>query len=232
MSNSLTWLHLSDLHLTAKPKGQDWTVKSINQDSVIDSLLKAIDKLLIQKSIKPDLIFITGDLVYSGKPDEYQVAEEFCEQLLTITGLSKQQLFVVPGNHDVDRTEIKPLHLKSWYQFNDSDEIAEILSDPDAHPILLRKQAAFYQFSKDYLGLNCQPEQHYLIAKSICIPNKSFTINLLGLNSTLFAGYDGDDKQKLAFGPYQIEQALHSITNETALTLAFFPPSLWLFSSM
>jgi len=222
MNNTLTWLHLSDLHLTAKPKDQDWTVKSINQDTVIASLLKAIDTLLIQKSIKPDLIFITGDLVYSGKSDEYQVAEEFCNRLLSITGISKQQLFIVPGNHDVDRTEIKPLHLKSWYQFNSGDEIAEILSDLDAYPVLLRKQAAFYQFSKDYLELDCQSEQHYLIAKPITIPNKAFTINLLGLNSALFAGYDGDDKQKLAFGLYQIEQALQSLTDKTALTLAFF----------
>ncbi|KJV07562.1 metallophosphoesterase [Methylocucumis oryzae] len=222
MNNTLTWLHLSDLHLTAKPKDQDWTVKSINQDTVIRSLLEAIDNLLIKKDIHPDLIFITGDVVFSGKSDEYQVAEEFCKQLLTITGLSKQQLFIVPGNHDVDRTEIKPLHLKSWYQFDTSDEIAEILSDSDAQPILLRKLAAFYQFSKDYLGLDCQPEQHYLIAKPITLANKAFTINLLGLNSNLFAGYNGDDKQKLAFGLYQIDHALQSLTDETALTLAFF----------
>ncbi len=63
MTNTLTWLHLSDLHLTYKNDEQDWTTKSINQDTVIHSLLRDIKKLLIDKSQKPDLIFITGDLV-------------------------------------------------------------------------------------------------------------------------------------------------------------------------
>ncbi|WP_019867460.1 metallophosphoesterase [Methylovulum miyakonense] len=222
MSNTLTWLHLSDLHLTALPKAKDWTVQSINQDIVIRSLLDAINKLLIKKGIQPDLIFITGDLAYSGKPDEYQVAEEFCNQLLTITGLSKQQLFIVPGNHDVDREKINKLLHGSLCIFETSDKIGEILSNQETQHILLRKLEAFYQFSKDYLELDCQLEQHYLFAKPIEIPNKSFTINLLGLNSALFAGYKDDDKQKLAFGTYQIKQALQLLTNETALTLALF----------
>jgi len=87
MTKTLTWLHLSDLHLTCKKEAEDWTVNSINQDIVIRSLLEAIEKLLIQKEQKPDLIFITGDLVHGGKKDEYLVAKEFCEQLLQITGL-------------------------------------------------------------------------------------------------------------------------------------------------
>ncbi len=90
MTKSLTWLHLSDLHLTCKKDSDDWTVQSINQDTVIDSLLKAIKELLIEEGKKPDLIFITGDLVHGGQHDEYKVATEFCDQLLKITGLSKQ----------------------------------------------------------------------------------------------------------------------------------------------
>ena len=49
MTNTFTWLHLSDLHLTCKKDGEDWTVKSINQDVVIRSLLEAIEKELIKK---------------------------------------------------------------------------------------------------------------------------------------------------------------------------------------
>ena len=116
MTNTFTWLHLSDLHLTCKKDGEDWTVKSINQDVVIRSLLEAIEKELIKKEQKPNLIFITGDLVHGGKAEEYLVAKEFCERLLKITGLSKQQLFIVPVNRD----EIKSIHTKSWYQFNRS----------------------------------------------------------------------------------------------------------------
>ncbi len=67
MNNTLTWLHLSDLHLTCKAVGNNWTVNSINQDIVIHSLLEGIKKLLIQKGQKLDLIFITGDLVLANE---------------------------------------------------------------------------------------------------------------------------------------------------------------------
>jgi 3',5'-cyclic AMP phosphodiesterase CpdA len=219
MNNTLTWLHLSDLHLTCKNKDKDWTVKSINQDIVIKSLLEAIDNLLIKKGQNPDIIFITGDLVHGGKEDEYQVAEEFCNQLLDKTGLNKQNLFIVPGNHDVNREKVESLHIKRWYPFDTQDEVSEVLSDSTISPVILSKLKDFYQFSNKFFGLDCKPEQHYIIAKSIEI-NKT-NINLLGLNSALFAGYDGDDEKKLAFGLHQINEAL-TILDKNYLTFAFF----------
>jgi predicted phosphodiesterase len=224
MNNTLTWLHLSDLHLTCKSKDKDWTVKSINQDIVIKSLLEAIDDLLIKKGQNPDIIFITGDLVHGGKEDEYQVAEEFCKKLLEITGLNKQSLFIVPGNHDVNREKVTETHIKKWYPFESQDDISEILSDSIMSPVILSKFDGFYQFSNNFFGLDCKPEQHYIIAKPIEIKNTK--INLLGLNSALFSGYDkskerdGDDKQKLAFGLHQIDEALQ--IDENYLTFAFF----------
>ncbi len=109
-------------------------------------MLEAIQELLIEKDQKPDLIFITGDLVHGGKPDEYKVATEFCDQLLKITYLSKQQLFIVPGNHDVNRDEINPAHKKRLYLFDDQDGISDILSDSELSPILMKKLDAFYKF--------------------------------------------------------------------------------------
>lgn len=223
MDNKLTWLHLSDLHLTCiESKDNDWTIKSINQDMVIKSLLKAINQFLIKKRQKPDLIFITGDLVHGGKEEEYKVAEEFCLQLLEITGLTKQQLFIVPGNHDINREEIPPLHITRLYPFSNQDEISIFLSDPVIRPILMRKLDGFYKFCNDFLELDCNPNQHYIIAKTIKIIGTPLKINLLGLNSALFAGYDGDDKQKLAFGLHQSQQAFQALNEDAHLSIAFF----------
>jgi len=33
MTDTFTWLHSSDLHLTCKKDSEDWTAKSINQAS-------------------------------------------------------------------------------------------------------------------------------------------------------------------------------------------------------
>jgi predicted phosphodiesterase len=222
MNNTLTWLHISDLHLTCKDKNKDWTTKSINQDIVIRSMLDKIDKLINQNKLQPDLIFITGDLVHGGETDEYQAAEEFCRQLLGISKLTIQQLFIVPGNHDVKRSEISNVHLKRLYNFENQDEISEILSDRTFFPVLMKKFDGFYKFANEFLELDCQPNQHYIVAKSIEIHEKSLNINLLGLNSAWFAGYDGDDEKKLAFGLYQTNQAFQALGKDANLTIAFF----------
>ncbi len=44
MTNTFTWLHLSDLHLTCKKDDKDWTVKSINQDVVFGLCWKQLKK--------------------------------------------------------------------------------------------------------------------------------------------------------------------------------------------
>jgi hypothetical protein len=69
---------------------------------VLKALVKSIGDYREQGRC-PDLIFATGDVAYSGKADEYKLAIRFFDDLLAAAGLEKQRLFVIPGNHDVDR---------------------------------------------------------------------------------------------------------------------------------
>ncbi len=60
-----------------------------------------------------DLLCLTGDLAFSGKPHEYGTltnpgpftVSEFLSRTLAGLGLERtpERLFVVPGNHDIDR---------------------------------------------------------------------------------------------------------------------------------
>ncbi len=105
-SYSLTWLHLSDLHfgLSKTAKGQ----------IILDELLSDIGKLTHQIG-SPDFIFITGDVGFTANPNEYEEAKKWIDRLLTVTNTSKDKLYIVPGNHDIDRnliarTSIKTIH--------------------------------------------------------------------------------------------------------------------------
>ena len=51
----------------------------------------------------PDVVFATGDIAFSGKPGEYEIATVFFDALLDAAGLGRRHLFVIAGNHDVDR---------------------------------------------------------------------------------------------------------------------------------
>ncbi len=90
----IRWLHLSDFHFR---ESQSW-----EQDYVLKSLLKSIRENFKELN-RPDLLFITGDVAFSGKQKEYELAQGFVLELLKATGLSSDRLFVIPGNHDVDR---------------------------------------------------------------------------------------------------------------------------------
>ena len=91
----VTWLHVSDFHI----RGGD----SYDRDVVLRALVQSVKFQREERGRSPDLIFATGDIAYSGQAKEYEIATRFFDDLLEAASLEKRFLFVVPGNHDVDR---------------------------------------------------------------------------------------------------------------------------------
>ncbi len=200
----IRYLHLSDLHLTGvagkSPK------ETFNQDVVTQALVQTVKTL--EASI--DFIIITGDVAYSGQPADYDVCRVFCDELLQAARLEPSRLFIIPGNHDVDRAKITRKHIKSFYPFDDQDDITETLTDPDILPIIMRKLAAFNAFAADAMGSPrfSDNQYHFTTTLPIIKNDEECRIGLVGLNSCLFAGYDEDEQQKLALGLVQVQAAL------------------------
>ena len=92
----LTWLHLSDWH----QKGNDFD-RQVVRGALIKDIEKRID--IDSTLAQVDFIVFSGDLAFSGKQAEYQTAKEFfLDPVLEATGLKRDRLFIVPGNHDLD----------------------------------------------------------------------------------------------------------------------------------
>lgn len=91
-----SWLHLSDLHLG----------KELYNEAVV---LEDIQNQINTNHINLDFVFITGDITYFGKPKEFEVFLSFIDKLLAVTNLEKDNIILVPGNHDVNRSDIHPL---------------------------------------------------------------------------------------------------------------------------
>jgi predicted MPP superfamily phosphohydrolase len=109
VSNNLTWLHISDIHFHPKTEWRDSAARA--------ALLTYLGDVFERDgSLRPDLIFCTGDIAFgetskSPLAEQYKQAETFFDSLLAICGqgdvpLPKERLFVVPGNHDVNRSSI------------------------------------------------------------------------------------------------------------------------------
>ena len=66
--SKISWLHLSDLHL-----GRD----VYNEKIVLEKLLADIKTQIEINNIELNLVFITGDLTFSGQKEEFDHVQEF-----------------------------------------------------------------------------------------------------------------------------------------------------------
>ena len=134
----LCWLHLSDFHLKATEK---WP-----QDVVLRSLLTDVSNRYSNHD-PIDFIFITGDLAFSGKCEEYLIVEDFLNQLLENTGVPADRLLIVPGNHDINRSIEVDAFYGAKCTLNNSIEVDRFLGDEARRRTLFRRQSAFREFA-------------------------------------------------------------------------------------
>ncbi len=98
--NTVAWAHVSDFHFKAKT--------DYGRDEVMQALLRDLAMVSGQREAKHgvepvalDFVVVTGDVAYSGQPEQYQVARRFFGELSKATRVPPERTFVVPGNHDV-----------------------------------------------------------------------------------------------------------------------------------
>lgn len=66
----------------------------------------------LAEKIKPDFLVITGDYRHKVYCPEYDRALKFLNQIVDVFGLSKADVFMVPGNHDAEDFHLRNLIIK------------------------------------------------------------------------------------------------------------------------
>jgi len=94
-------LHISDLHERGSRESESFRRRRVLGEAWERNLGEQL------KDGPIDLVCFTGDVADWGKPDEYGPATEFIQALLERLSLPFERLFLVPGNHDIDRTQGK-----------------------------------------------------------------------------------------------------------------------------
>ena len=99
---AVSWLHISDIHLGSSP--------TFEQHLVLKALVSSVERFRKTGQFKPDLIFVTGDIAEKGAPNVFTgtdtvpaLATIFFDRLLEAAALDRSKLYIVPGNHDIDR---------------------------------------------------------------------------------------------------------------------------------
>jgi predicted phosphodiesterase len=99
----VTFLHLSDIHFINRDPGSQFDLDQQIRRALLDDV-----------ATKPadgagyDAVLITGDIAYSGQQAEFNRAKEFLDELFRRNGDLATSTYMVPGNHDVDRTFVSP----------------------------------------------------------------------------------------------------------------------------
>jgi len=96
----LTFLHLSDLHITTTDAGSQFD----RDVKIREALLADLGK---DGRTNFDGILVTGDITYHGRAEEFARAKAWLEELRAVTSSSPEALFVVPGNHDVNQAKVE-----------------------------------------------------------------------------------------------------------------------------
>jgi|GEM_PF-1486292 len=213
---TLRWLHISDFHF----RGGD----PYDRDVVLRALVCAV-RTYRERGRQPDLIFATGDIAQFGKAQEYARASAFFDAILGAAGLERRQLFVVPGNHDVDRDQAIGLART----LGSREEADRYFAPALPKPHLTQKMGAFRAWYDDYFrGIRALP------ADSTCGPVERIDVRgrgvaVLPVNSALFC-IDDHDHAQLIVGRRCLDEAIAALgAQDAALRVALIHHPLdWL----
>jgi len=197
-------LHLSDFHFSSE--------RAWDQDPVLNALAARIGQEVADGS-SPDFVCITGDIGQRGAKADYDAAGTWIEKRLLPAlpaDFHLERLLFVPGNHDVDRSQVKQsqraLH-KELLSAQSQDDIAGVLQDPDEREPLLRRHRAYLAFAGRFgTGTTDLPWW----GRSFSL--RGFDLCFAGLDSALWSSGD-DDYGRLLLGRWQVNQLLATDTS-------------------
>jgi predicted MPP superfamily phosphohydrolase len=130
------WLHLSDLHSYCN---------GINTKIMRDALINEIE--VLHKKEPFSFLIITGDI--SDKNQGYGKAIEFINEIMNVADLSAESVFLVPGNHDLDRNipDNREEIVKELWNKDILDK-----SEEDSIELLINSQNDFFQAYESLLN--------------------------------------------------------------------------------
>jgi predicted MPP superfamily phosphohydrolase len=235
-NKTVTWLHLSDLH-ACKPK-TGWDAKRVT-----DTLCKDLRKMQEKHGLRPDLIFFTGDAAYGhlGNAEGKSISEQFREAhdfLIAVREsfdppIDQRNLFLVPGNHDVNRNRITDFQI-DWLLSNERklDDIERCIQAPEREnwkQLLMRLDdyARFLQtYGYDHL-LTGRDRLIYADAREV----NGLRVGIAGFNSAWSSrGVGRDEMGRLWMaGRFQLETLSQQMPPNDFKIALLHHPSNWLF---
>lgn len=209
MSKSINILHLTDFHLN----------KSVIKD--FDLLIRKplIKDILKRANGNIDLLFITGDIVDIGGSDFEGLLkgldisnEKVISQIAKDLNLKKESIFIIPGNHDINRDADKDFTDEGLkVKLKTPEKINEFIDDVNSGDFTgVERLEEYRNFEKKfYSDYNCKADDTFFHSTFIKKLNNS-TVGISCLNSA-WRCYSNKDDGNLLIGERQILESVKLI---------------------
>ncbi|MBI1894354.1 MAG: metallophosphoesterase [Candidatus Rokubacteria bacterium] len=225
----LTWLHLSDIHFGHGSASYRW-----DQQLILETLKNDLVGLARTGLPTPDVIFVTGDIAFSGRAEQYVAAGAWLDAVAQVVQVPPEFVFLVPGNHDIQRDVdacnrgVRRLveRLRS-----DDEALDDALADPGDRSMLRMRLSHYLDFASRYRASDVEKEETLArdLYWKVVLDGGVCSIRVVGLNTALLCA-DDRDKGRLRVGSEQLAQTLLPKEDErTLLTIALtHHPVSWL----
>lgn len=151
----MLFLHLSDIHF----RSQEINRRDDPNAGLRDDLVEDVRSMRKSLGRPADAILISGDIAFGGDEVEYDFAYNWLDKTLCpAAGCKVEDVFVIPGNHDVNRVRASTQLLKDVRQGLRSYPVHEAeqslrnhLSDASAAQLILAPIENYNRFAAKFL---------------------------------------------------------------------------------
>lgn len=189
MSN-LRWLHLSDIHFNFNNHDTVWL-----RDRLLIKLKEYQGQI--------DFLVVTGDLLFQFGAS-FEGVEDFLNDVVSALQVSIDNVFIVPGNHDFRRDEMRTI-LIDGIKKSEKDVTTKVsdLGDVPKNMLISNGQKAFWEFHQKILNRKDNHEDiHFL--------NEREQFNIVNLNTCIISGVKNEEGT-LSIGMSQLMKVLKDI---------------------
>jgi predicted ATP-binding protein involved in virulence/predicted phosphodiesterase len=232
---TIHWLHLSDIHFHGKDNWRDERARR--------ELLTYLAGMFNNGEFaRPDLVFCTGDIAFGetgaqALQKQYESAKGFFTDLLRVCGapgerLPVSRLFVVPGNHDINRKEVDEDAQAALVALarDSRNQMARINSRLETKPTpftnAMKRLAAYEDFVKEFLPHQVDTEGRCIYAQVVAV--RGVKLGIAGFNSAWSCAGPEDDRNLWLGAEWQFNRAQRDLAGADIRLGLIHHPIDWL----
>jgi predicted MPP superfamily phosphohydrolase len=220
MNASVRIVHISDLHISAASQA--------DQERVISGALADLGARHEERPI--DAVVFTGDLAHANKADEFDLAKRLLlDPLEEKLGLSRGQIVLLPGNHDVDLdaiTEVSEAGLAAVLTTRDA--VNNLLADDRELGMALARLQPWLDFRAEYYAETDTVQTVGALGCVHRVVTPEGTLGVAALNSSWRCLGGSRDRGKVLVGESEVEQAMAALRDVDLPIAAVHHPIDWL----